>query len=203
MAGWAKLAIQTVQSKINEIRKVIRKVRAVINNERNENLANYLTFARIYTIPVIVFLIIKETTVAASILFFAASLTDLLDGYVARNHGHKTQFGEWLDPIADKLLVLIVIPNLGLSPWIILPIFFREIYVMIGRLLIINTEIGKALVVGRHGKYKAAFQYMGITYAIINFPAFILVMIAVMLYTIWSGIKYSWEFRVALKSVSR
>ena len=105
MIGYARQVIQAVRSKINEIGEVIRAVRAVINDEKNKNIANYLTFGRIYAIPVIIFLIIEEITVSAGILFIAASITDYADGYIAQ-FWPKVWVAGHVDYVMEKLTEL-------------------------------------------------------------------------------------------------
>ncbi len=76
------------------------------------SLANKLTFSRIIVIPIILFLLfirMEWAAWAALVLFVAAGITDLLDGYLARREGQVSKMGEFLDPIADKLLVAAVI----------------------------------------------------------------------------------------------
>ena len=69
------------------------------------NLANLFTLARIALVPFILRDILEGRNVAALQLFFAASITDVIDGFLARNLGQTTPFGAYLDPIADKFLL--------------------------------------------------------------------------------------------------
>src|SRR5262244_2963505 len=68
-------------------------------------LANWLTTLRILLIPVFVTLLVYRHPVLALLVFCLASLTDLLDGYIARSRGNQTRLGDFLDPVADKLLL--------------------------------------------------------------------------------------------------
>ncbi len=103
-------------------------------------------------------------------LFFAFSLTDFFDGYLARKHKQVTLLGALLDPIADKfltfstLLGLLVVGKLSLY-WVIL-IIGRELFVMSLRL--IAAEHGKRIAVSWHGKLKTVAQFLYITIAICN-----------------------------------
>ncbi len=183
---------------VEQVELAIRSVWAMINEKKNWNSANFLTIGRILAIPLIIFFIIKNRRIEAGILFAATALTDLLDGYIARNYNRETEFGRWLDPIADKLLVLVTLFFLDLSLWVVVPVYFREVAVMLGRLLVVNTKKEDLLQVSMHGKIKAVLQYVGIGYTILNWPSCNLVMFVVMLYTMWSGYKYFMEFRSAL-----
>ena len=70
-----------------------------------KNLANKITALRILAVPVIMFLVLSGMELAALIFFLMASVSDMVDGYIARNQGEESPFGKFADPIADKLLV--------------------------------------------------------------------------------------------------
>src|SRR5664279_2558080 len=131
------------------------------------NLPNILTLLRIASIPVLVAVLFSPSRSAgfwAAIIFAIASLTDWLDGYLARRMGIVTVFGKFLDPIADKLIVmsaLIMILPFGRVPaWMVLVILGREI-IITGLRGIASSE-GIVIQASDLGKYKTIFQLVAI-----------------------------------------
>ncbi|MBT1445645.1 CDP-diacylglycerol--glycerol-3-phosphate 3-phosphatidyltransferase [Shewanella sp. JM162201] len=135
------------------------------------NLPIALTFFRLFLLPVFVvifYLPYAWTPFAAAFVFWLAAITDALDGYAARKLGQLTRFGAFLDPVADKVMVVTALVLLVAdydSPWLTLPALF-----MIGREIVISAlrewmaEIGKrgAVAVSWIGKYKTAAQMVAI-----------------------------------------
>ena len=144
-----------------------------------DNLPNRLTIFRVLLIPVIAtsLLVIQNNWswgtpyhhllgYLAAWTFVAASITDFLDGYIARKRQIVTVFGSFLDPIADKFLVvtsLILLQGLGRLNliWVII-LVIREMYITSLRLL--AKERGLAIPVGALGKWKTTFQMIGIPF---------------------------------------
>ena len=129
------------------------------------NLPNKLTVFRVVLVPFFVaFLLLSETRSSlkwiALALFIAASLTDLLDGYIARRYNLVTTFGKFMDPLADKVLTIsgmICLVGLGRIPsWIVVIIVAREFVISGFRL--IATEHGIVIAANYWGKWKTAFQ---------------------------------------------
>jgi CDP-diacylglycerol--glycerol-3-phosphate 3-phosphatidyltransferase len=140
------------------------------------NLANKLTLSRIFMIPIFVFFLLKGTETSmmiAGIIFIIASLTDLLDGHIARSRNLITKFGKFMDPLADKLLVMsafIVLVELNIVPsWIVILILAREFIVSIFRA--IAASEGIVIAAGKLGKYKTTTQMIAIILICFNnFP---------------------------------
>lgn len=120
-------------------------------------LANWLTTLRILLIPVFVTLLVYRRATAAFVVFCLASLTDLLDGYIARTRGQKTRLGAFLDPVADKLLLtsaFVTLTYLRVIPfWITVVVVSRDLILTVGVLVIhisggtvhpVPTWLGKA-----------------------------------------------------------
>jgi CDP-diacylglycerol--glycerol-3-phosphate 3-phosphatidyltransferase len=164
---------------------------------------NFMTISRIIAVPLIVILLIYETkitTFSAAILFSLASITDYLDGYLARTRGLVTKLGKILDPMADKLLVastLVMLVSLGfLQAWIACIIIGRELSVTGLRCVLI--ENGQDIAASWLGKYKTGFQIAAIipltmhySYLGINFNAIgIFFLYGALIFTIWSGLDY-------------
>src|SRR5205814_8059994 len=103
-------------------------------------LANWLTVLRILLAPLFASLLVYRTPGPALVVFVAAALTDLLDGYVARHHGLSSRLGAFLDPMADKLLLVSSFVTLtwlkALPFWIAAVVISRDLILMVGALVI-------------------------------------------------------------------
>lgn len=138
------------------------------------NIPNILTMARIAAIPVMAVLLLSPSQSAgfwAAAVFSLASITDWLDGYLARRMGIVTVFGKFLDPIADKLIVtaaLIMILPFGRVPaWMVLVILSREI-IITGLRGIASSE-GIVIQASDLGKFKTIFQLVAIIGLLLHF----------------------------------
>lgn len=138
------------------------------------NLPNKITIFRVCMIPIfVIFMLVAEIPgnryIAAGI-FIIAALSDLLDGYIARKNNLVTNFGKFMDPIADKLLVssaLICLVELKLLPsWIVIIIIAREFIISGFRL--IASDNGVVIAAGRGGKLKTVAQMVMSIMLIIN-----------------------------------
>src|SRR5262249_2381732 len=114
--------------------------RARARLKRYMGLAHWLTVLRILLIPVFVSLLVYRKPGLALLVFGVAALTDLLDGYVARRHGLQSRLGAFLDPMADKLLLVssfVTLTWLKTLPfWIAAVVISRDIILMVGALMI-------------------------------------------------------------------
>ena len=171
------------------------------------NLPNSLTLFRVACIPVLVLLLFfphKVTSFLAAVVFGLASLSDLLDGFLARRQQLVTNFGKFLDPLADKLVVsaaLIMLIPLGRAPaWMVVVIVGREL--AITGLRSVAVSEGKVISADELGKKKMVFQIVAILglllhyeYFGINFHAvgMFFLWLAVAL-TLWSGFNYFRRF---------
>lgn len=151
------------------------------------NLPNKLTMMRVVMIPFfIVFMLIPFFGEAdkwiALAIFIVASLTDLLDGKIARKYNLVTDFGKLMDPLADKLLVcsaLICLTGMGrLASWITIVIVAREFTISGFRQ--IAAEKGVVIAAGYWGKFKTTFQMIMICLLIVNLSELTLVTTIVM-----------------------
>lgn len=137
------------------------------------NLPNKLTMLRIIMIPFFVFFLLSNIPgkdIIALVLFCAASLTDLADGKIARKYNLVTDFGKFMDPLADKLLVcsaLICLVDLGRIPsWVVVIIVAREFAISGFRL--IAADNGIVIAASYWGKFKTTFQMIMIILMILN-----------------------------------
>ncbi len=143
------------------------------------NLPNRLTLARIAAVPVFLILLLWQFPFhyfAALVIFVAASLTDLFDGRIARSRGLITDFGKFLDPIADKMLTtaaLLGFISLGIgfgTVWITVIVLIREFSVSSIRM--IAAASGKVVAADKWGKIKTVMQMVGII-MVLTFEEFI------------------------------
>lgn len=134
------------------------------------NLPNKLTIVRMVLIVPFVVLLLGGWDYIALALFIIASLTDMLDGKIARKYNLVTNFGKFMDPLADKLLVcsaLIVLVEMGRIPsWIVLIIISREFIIQGFRL--VASDNGVVIAASYWGKIKTAFQMIMICMMIAN-----------------------------------
>ena len=165
------------------------------------NLPNKLSIIRVALIPVIVILLYQQSDacrIIAGALFIIASLTDFLDGYIARKYNLVTNFGKFIDPVADKLLVLTILIMLlhrgQTEAWIIIIILCRELAVD-GLRLVAVTQ-GKVIAASPFGKIKTTCQMIMITASILlNQSAFsswymIILTAAAVVMTLFSAVDY-------------
>ncbi|MFR1833033.1 MAG: CDP-diacylglycerol--glycerol-3-phosphate 3-phosphatidyltransferase [Lachnospiraceae bacterium] len=143
------------------------------------NLPNKLTVLRVILIPFFVAALMAQggtnetMRIVAAVIFIVASLTDLLDGKIARKYNLVTNFGKFMDPLADKLLVcsaLICFIELGQVPaWMVILIISREFIISGFRL--VASDNGVVIAASYWGKFKTAFQMIAIVLLIFNIPA--------------------------------
>jgi CDP-diacylglycerol--glycerol-3-phosphate 3-phosphatidyltransferase len=173
------------------------------------NIPNALSLSRVFLAPlVLIFLTFKFTypvyraddldisvtvgDLLAGAVFILAALTDTADGYIARKKGMVTNLGKFIDPLADKILVmaaLVALVELHRIPaWIVVVILSREMIVT-GVRMVAAAE-GIVIAASNAGKLKTVIQIVAITMLIFSLPFGIHVMWAAMLLTVWSGMDY-------------
>ena len=141
------------------------------------NLPNKLTLFRVVLIPFFVFFLLapyfeEYGNYIAVAIFIVASITDFLDGKIARKYNLVTNFGKFMDPLADKLLVcsaLICLIQLELIPaWVVIIIIAREFIISGFRL--VASDNGVVIAASYWGKFKTAFQMLTVIVLILNIP---------------------------------
>lgn len=172
------------------------------------NLPNSLTIARLILIPVFLLAASMKflyADYAAAGLFLLAALTDSLDGYFARKKNEVTRLGNFLDPVADKILItaaLISLVEMGRLPgWIAIIIISREIAVTGLRAL--AAAEGTIIYPSRLGKIKTVAQVVAVvalflrdySFNIIHIPFGYIAVTFALIFTIWSGLVYFRNFR--------
>ncbi len=167
------------------------------------NLPNVLTVLRIMLVPVLVVALLGNTPsgdVLAAVVFALASLTDFIDGYIARARGSVTTFGKLMDPLADKLLIvaaLLALVSLGrLAAWIAMVIIARELAVTVLRMG--AAQAGVVMAASAFGKVKTGLQIAAIlaVIAVHDRPAWVMALLYVtVLVTVLSGLDYFFGLR--------
>lgn len=170
------------------------------------NIPNALTLSRLAAIPVLMVLLIVRfpwhDQIAAA-LFILFSFTDTLDGQLARRRGTVSDFGKFVDPLADKLFVLAVLLVLvqeELVPaWVVVVIFSRELIITLLRW--VGASQGRIIAAAPLGKTKTVMQMSAVTLLILQRPypgiaaLAALAVAAAVIFTVWSGLDYLWRFR--------
>lgn len=174
------------------------------------NVPNTLSLVRVFLAPlVLLFLSLRISTpipflsldgaepltlgdLLAAVVFIIAAITDSMDGYIARKHHLITTLGKFIDPLADKVLVIaamIALVELQRIPgWIVLVIITRE-FVVTGLRLVAAAE-GVVIAASKGGKLKTVFQIVALTMLILKLPGGMALMWVAMILTVWSGMEY-------------
>lgn len=180
------------------------------------NLPNKLTLLRIFLIPIFMLVVLLPNQLGVIsilgtqilgnqflglLIFIVASITDWLDGHIARSRGLVTNFGKFADPLADKMLVMtaliILVGQHKIASWIVAIIVCRELAVTGLRLLIVELD-GEVLAAAWPGKIKTATQMLAIIFLMLNNAIFqnmgipfanIMVYVS-LFFTVYSGIDY-------------
>jgi CDP-diacylglycerol---glycerol-3-phosphate 3-phosphatidyltransferase len=172
------------------------------------NLPNVLTLLRILLVPVLVVALLDETAngdLLAAIVFALASVTDAMDGYLARTRNAITTFGKLMDPIADKLLIIAALVALvslhRLAGWVAMVIIARELTVTVTRMQ--ATQHGVVIAANWWGKAKTIVQVAAIFFLIAvgePTPAWVGALVyGMVVITIVSGVDYFFGLRRVLR----
>ncbi|MDR1379645.1 MAG: CDP-diacylglycerol--glycerol-3-phosphate 3-phosphatidyltransferase [Synergistaceae bacterium] len=174
------------------------------------NLPNTLSLVRVFLAPlVLLFLSLRSGApvpylaelgggdlswgdLLAGSVFIVAAITDSLDGYIARKHKLVTTLGKFIDPLADKVLVIAAMVALvelqRIPAWIVVVIITRE-FVVTGLRLVASAE-GVVIAASRGGKIKTVFQIVAVSLLILKLPGGMVLMWVAMFLTVWSGMEY-------------
>lgn len=187
------------------------------------NLPNKLSLIRVALIPVMVALMLPQTTVCnllAAAVFGVAALTDYLDGHIARSRHLVTDFGKFIDPVADKLLnlsAMIMLVQGGIMPgWAVVLILARELAVDGLRMVAVGQ--GRVIAAGQLGKIKTVSQMVMLIWLLVThqptlttsafaqgelwmcvISTILLAWVAVI--TLWSGVDYFVRNRDCIKDM--
>ncbi|HET9410348.1 MAG TPA: CDP-diacylglycerol--glycerol-3-phosphate 3-phosphatidyltransferase, partial [Candidatus Dormibacteraeota bacterium] len=173
------------------------------------HLPNALTISRLLAIPFVMFLLLVDFPnhdQAAAAVFVLFSLTDTMDGQLARRQGTVSDLGKFLDPLADKLFVLSVLIVLVqeelVASWVVVVIFARELLITLLRT--VAASQGNVIPAAPLGKTKTVAQLGAVTllilqrpYPLLGLPAALVLALALLL-TVTSGVDYLWRWRRVL-----
>src|ERR1700722_420907 len=172
------------------------------------NLPNVLTVLRIMLVPVLIVALLGNTSsgdVLAAVVFALASLTDFIDGYLARARDDVTTFGKLMDPLADKLLIVAALISLvslhRLAAWVATVIIARELAVTVLRMG--ATQAGVVMAASMFGKIKTCLQIAAILalIAVHGHPTWVMALLYVTVaVTVVSGLDYFFGVRRRLQS---
>ncbi len=172
------------------------------------NLPNKLTLLRIVLIVpflLVLYLDVPFASYIALVIFILASLTDLLDGYLARKYSLITDFGKFADPLADKMLVVAAmlwfVERGQLPGWALLIVIVREFAV--SGLRMVASDQGRVIAAGWSGKVKTASTMVCIVLMFLPIPPWlnILCTAAIVATTLYSGVEYFVKNRDCLKDM--
>ena len=167
------------------------------------NIPNLLTIGRMMLVPFFMVALLMNTQgtrLAATVIFIIASMTDWLDGYLARKNNQITNFGKIMDPLADKVLTaaaMICLVQLGDVPaWVVVLILFRE-YAITGLRSVAAAE-GVVIAASIWGKVKTTVQMIALILLMLNpqlevilgFNLGIIVLYVALILTLYSGLDY-------------
>ena len=156
--------------------------------------ASKITLARVAMIPVFMAVLLAGYHWAALVIFAVASLTDFVDGYIARHYNQVSDFGKFLDPLADKLLVtaamLIFVQWNRMPSWAVMVVLTREFAV--SGLRMVAATGGKVMAAGWSGKVKTFATMVGLCVMMVLPYAWIdwTVTIVIVVTTLYSGVEY-------------
>ena len=168
--------------------------------------ANKITMVRVALIPVFLVLCYLDYRIAATVVFIIASLSDLLDGYIARHYNQVSNFGKFMDPLADKMLVLscmcFLVEKGQMPGWAVAIILFREFAV--SGLRLVAAERQHVIAAAWSGKVKTTCTMIGLCFVLV-FTQFewlnIFVSAVILITTVYSGVEYFWKNKDVFKDV--
>ena len=172
------------------------------------NLPNKLTLLRIILIPIFMVVLywgFPGATYVALAIFIIASLTDLLDGKIARSRNLVTDFGKFADPLADKMLVVAAmlwfVENGQMPGWALLIVILREFAV--SGLRMVASDQGRVIAAGWSGKVKTASTMVCIVLMFLPIPDLVntLCVAVIVVTTLWSGVEYFVKNRDCLRDM--
>ena len=168
------------------------------------NLPNKLCFFRLFLVPMVLLVLYSEINYSvyiATVIFIIAAITDVLDGYIARSRKLITDFGKFIDPLVDKILVVSVLVYLvyiqTIPDWMVIIIIAREFAVSGFR--IISASGGVVVAASKLGKFKTQSQIIAVIFALLELPFYLWVVLIAVILTVVSGVDYIWNGRDIFK----
>ncbi|MFT9494779.1 CDP-diacylglycerol--glycerol-3-phosphate 3-phosphatidyltransferase [Anaerosolibacter sp.] len=166
------------------------------------NIANLLTFIRFLLIPAFIYVLYgngQGNIMAATGIFLFAGFTDVLDGYIARRYNMITQWGQAMDPLADKLMqltVLFAFTDKGILPlWVIVVIGMKELFMILGALILYYYGDKVVIPANHYGKMATVMMYVAILAVVFHLPFAIYIMVLAVCFTLLAFYNYLSSFR--------
>lgn len=168
------------------------------------NLPNKITLSRVFGIIVFLFFLLNEKIpyhhYLAALVFAILAFTDTIDGIIARRHQQITDFGRFIDPLADKLLIssalIFLIPKI--PAWIVFLILAREFAVLGLRLMVKEKRV---IAANFWGKIKTFSQVIAILMVLLDLPFFYYFLLLSLVLTLFSGFVYFWKNKNLIKTI--
>ena len=180
------------------------------------NLPNKLSLIRICLVPaflIILYLDMEHAKEIAAAIFLLCAFTDLVDGYIARKTGTTTDFGKFIDPLADKILVIsamVYLVSVGVIPdWMAIIVVCRDF--AISGIRMIGASKGEIIAASKLGKLKTGSQLFAVFFCIfqpwsdviiLDQPYYWWLMLVAVILTLISGIDYIWKNRTLISKTS-
>ena len=167
--------------------------------------ANKITMLRIVLIPVFLVLAYSDMMMAALAVYIIACLSDFADGYIARHYNQISNFGKFMDPLADKCLVMAAlccfVEQGSMAAWILAVVLVREFAVSGMRM--VAVEKGRVIAAGWSGKVKTASTMVCICLILFGMPPVVntICQWIILLTTVYSGVEYFWQNRDVFKDM--
>jgi len=158
-------------------------------------VANYVTLLRIVLIPLVITLLLLGVNGLAAMLFILLSISDAIDGYIARRFNQVSDLGKFLDPLADKILVitvLIVLVGLGKANSVAVTLLAAREFLISG-IRVSAAKAGKIIPATQLAKWKTTSQIVAIVMLMLNLPLANLVLWLAVVLALISGGVYFWE----------
>lgn len=169
--------------------------------------ANKITMLRVVLIPVFLLLAYSGQPYWALAVYILACVSDFVDGYIARHYNQVSNFGKFMDPLADKVLVLAAmcffVENGQMPGWVVAIVLFREFAV--SGLRLIAVEQSRVIAAAWSGKIKTASTMVGLCAMMLfsgNELVNLICTIIILLTTVYSGVEYFWVNRDVFKDVN-
>lgn len=173
------------------------------------NLPNILTTIRFLLVPLFVYVFFHEgdgSILYATYIFIIAGITDVLDGYLARKYNLITKWGQAMDPLADKLMLITVLICFTIKDyipvWVIIIVGLKEVLMIIGGLFLYYKKDKVVIPANKFGKIATVNFYIAILYTAFNFPNSIIVVTLAMIFTLFALVQYMLSFKDIHKKTS-
>lgn len=173
------------------------------------NLPNFLTTIRFLLVPLFIYVFFHEgqsNILYATYIFILAGVTDVLDGYIARKYNLITKWGQAMDPLADKLMLLTVLVCFTIKDylpvWVITIVGLKEILMILGGLFLYYKKDKIVVPANKFGKIATVIFYVAILYMAFKLPYSMILISFAIIFALFALIKYIQHFRQLQKNAS-